>query len=315
MNHPDVFEFAHHFLNPKLGAANTIVLLASSLSVAWAVRCAQLNQQMGLLANLIFTVVCAGVFMGVKAVEYTLKFHEGLMWRGAYTHQAGSHPDLAPAHASLQQLGFVLLGVGVALVIAGLVFGANAVGRRWAFYALGATVLGAAGGCMLGNWYTHKYPDNPAEHMAHAKGDHAEGDHAEGDHAEGAHPEAGHVAHDKGDHAESAAPQHTASEAVGAAMVGAEATTAPAEMTEEKIDFGGEGPKFPGVFFSIYYAMTGVHAIHILAGIGVFVWIISRAARRHFDPEYYGPVEYTGLYWHLVDLIWIYLFPLLYLIQ
>ena len=74
-------------------------------------------------------------------------------------------------------------------------------------------------------------------------------------------------------------------------------------------------PTTAGVFFSIYYCMTGIHAIHILAGIGVLVWLLVRAVRQDFNRQYFGPVDYVGLYWHLVDLIWIYLFPLLYLIR
>jgi len=74
-------------------------------------------------------------------------------------------------------------------------------------------------------------------------------------------------------------------------------------------------PRQAGVFFGIYYCMTGIHAIHILAGIGVLVWLLVRAVRQDFNRQYFGPVDYVGLYWHLVDLIWIYLFPLLYLIR
>jgi cytochrome c oxidase subunit 3 len=70
-----------------------------------------------------------------------------------------------------------------------------------------------------------------------------------------------------------------------------------------------------GVFFGIYYVMTGIHAIHILAGIGVLTWLLVRSIRRDFNRQYFGPVDYVGLYWHIVDLIWIYLFPLLYLIR
>ncbi|MGL4464857.1 MAG: cytochrome c oxidase subunit 3, partial [Planctomycetia bacterium] len=69
------------------------------------------------------------------------------------------------------------------------------------------------------------------------------------------------------------------------------------------------------IFFSIYFCMTGLHAIHVLVGMGVITWILVRAMKGHFNSEYYGPVDYTALYWHLVDLIWIYLFPLLYLIH
>ena len=69
------------------------------------------------------------------------------------------------------------------------------------------------------------------------------------------------------------------------------------------------------IFFGIYYCMTGLHGIHVLLGILVFMWLLSRAMRGHFTPTYYGPIDYAALYWHLVDLIWIYLFPLLYLIN
>lgn len=70
----------------------------------------------------------------------------------------------------------------------------------------------------------------------------------------------------------------------------------------------------PHLFFGIYFLMTGLHGIHVLLGIGVLTWITVRAAKGHFYEDYYTPVELGGLYWHLVDLIWIYLFPLLYLV-
>jgi len=60
--------------------------------------------------------------------------------------------------------------------------------------------------------------------------------------------------------------------------------------------------------------MTGLHGIHVLAGMGAISWILVKTIRGRFSPAYYTPMELTGLYWHLVDLIWIYLFPLLYLI-
>ena len=74
-------------------------------------------------------------------------------------------------------------------------------------------------------------------------------------------------------------------------------------------------PGEPQLFFSIYFAMTGLHGIHVIAGIFVLSWIYLRSAKGHFSSEYYSPVENVGLYWHLVDLVWIFLFPLLYLIK
>jgi cytochrome c oxidase subunit 3 len=67
-------------------------------------------------------------------------------------------------------------------------------------------------------------------------------------------------------------------------------------------------------FFSLYYMMTGIHAIHVCAGMAALTTMLVLACRGRFSAEYHNPVEITGLYWHFVDLVWIYLFPLLYLI-
>ena len=74
-----------------------------------------------------------------------------------------------------------------------------------------------------------------------------------------------------------------------------------------------DDPKVP-LFFSLYFMMTGLHGIHVLVGMGLIMWILVRSNRGDFSSSYYTPVELVGIYWHLVDLIWIYLFPLLYLI-
>jgi cytochrome c oxidase subunit 3 len=69
------------------------------------------------------------------------------------------------------------------------------------------------------------------------------------------------------------------------------------------------------LFMTFYWGMTGLHALHMVIGAGLLIWIIARAWRGHFGPEYYGPVEVMGLYWHFVDIVWIFLFPFLYLIH
>jgi cytochrome c oxidase subunit 3 len=61
--------------------------------------------------------------------------------------------------------------------------------------------------------------------------------------------------------------------------------------------------------------MTGLHGIHVLVGMGLITWIMIRAKKKEFSSEFFTPVDLVGLYWHLVDLIWIFLFPLLYLIH
>lgn len=71
--------------------------------------------------------------------------------------------------------------------------------------------------------------------------------------------------------------------------------------------------KHAQIFFMLYYCMTGLHGIHVVIGIGIIGWILIRALLGHFGPQNFMAVEITGLYWHFVDLVWIYLFPLLYL--
>jgi len=69
------------------------------------------------------------------------------------------------------------------------------------------------------------------------------------------------------------------------------------------------------MFFVMYFCITGLHGIHVLIGMGLIVWMIIRARRNEFSAAWNTPIELTGLYWHLVDVIWIYLFPLIYLIH
>lgn len=70
----------------------------------------------------------------------------------------------------------------------------------------------------------------------------------------------------------------------------------------------------PHIFFSIYFMMTGLHGLHVLIGMGLIIWLMVRTQKGHFSGKYYTPIEITGLFWHLVDMVWIFLFPLLYLI-
>ena len=182
--HPEVFIYAHQFLDKSLGAINTCVLLFSSLTMAWAVHCAQRGQRGRLVLLLAATLLCGCGFLGIKYVEYRQKWEHGLLWARYY------HPN------------------------------------------------------------------------------------AELDHA-------GH-----------APPAHVPAAAVDA-----------------------QTRRDAGVFFSIYFCMTGLHGVHVIAGMGAIAWVLRRALRGEFSPAYCAPVDLVGLYWHLVDLIWIYLFPLLYLIH
>jgi cytochrome c oxidase subunit 3 len=131
----------------------------------------------------------------------------------------------------------------------------------------------------------------------------------------------GHVDH--GSHEHAAAPDSVhAAETKTAAEIAASSASAmggspnvyvsPTELKTPNADVNQRS--MAGLFFSIYYCMTGVHAIHIIGGMIVITWLIVKAAREEFHEQYFGPVDNVGLYWHLVDFIWIYLFPLLYLI-
>ena len=257
-NHPEVFLDAHKYLNTTLGALNTIVLLLSSLTMAWAVRCAQLGEHRRLIVLLAITLACASFFLGVKAVEYSHKWNEGLLWAGAYSAEA----DDQAHHASSSSMPLVVLSIPAALAV-GLSFlcllwsrqRESQIARtfwRYMLIAAAAYFVGLAIGYVV-------------------------------EHATAAHSV--HSVESAGAHVEDSAA----------------------------VDV--ESARLTGVFFSIYYAMTGVHAIHILAGMGVIAWLLLRAIRSEFGPEYFGPVDFVGLYWHLVDLVWIYLFPLLYLIR
>jgi len=159
----DAFVEAHHHLDKVMGGVNTLVLIGSSLTMALAVRAAQMSDKKLTGRLLLITLLCAATFLVVKYFEYRHKFHDGLLPGKYFTAE-----------------GF---------------------------------------------------------QTAHA-----------------------------------------------------------------------------GIFFAVYFMMTGIHGLHVVIGMGLIFWLYLRTQRGEFSSRYYAPVENVGLYWHLVDLIWIYLFPLLYLV-
>jgi cytochrome c oxidase subunit 3 len=107
--------------------------------------------------------------------------------------------------------------------------------------------------------------------------------------------------------------------ALGGVFLGVKAV----EYTHKFHDHLVPGPlfRYPGadarqveIFFSLYFAMTGLHATHMVVGIGLLTVLVLQARKGRYGPEYHTPVEVCGLYWHFVDIVWIFLFPLLYLI-
>ena len=162
--YPAAFASASHHLDIPLGTINTAVLIGSSLTMAMAVHAAQLNSRRGVMVFIVLTMILGSVFLGIKGVEYSHKFHEHLV---PGTHFAYPEPALA----------------------------------------------------------------NAAQ-----------------------------------------------------------------------------------LFFSLYFTMTGLHALHMIVGMGLMIWMLVWAYKGVIGNGYYSPVEIVGLYWHFVDIVWIFLFPLLYLI-
>jgi cytochrome c oxidase subunit 3 len=191
------------------GFANTLVLIASSFTMAMAVWAAQRGNRRAQVWFLIGTMVLGATFLGVKAKEYYEKYDE--------CHIPGRIIGNMSGHT---------IGKG----------------------------FNAWGGCKAGD------------------------------------PGKGNIAEDIRDPKKNGDP---------AVPEGAAVQTA--ERTE--------------IFFSFYFAMTGLHAFHMVIGMGLMTWLLLRARRGEFGPQYYTPVELGGLYWHFVDIVWIYLFPLLYLIN
>lgn len=107
--------------------------------------------------------------------------------------------------------------------------------------------------------------------------------------------------------------------ALGATFLGVKAVEYAHKFHDHLVP--GAGFRFPGpdakqaeIFFSLYFAMTGLHAAHMVIGLGLLTVLVLQAKKGRYGPEYYTPVEISGLYWHFVDIVWIFLFPLLYLI-
>lgn len=231
-NHPEIFAYAHQYLDKVLGGINTVVLICSSLTMAWAVRSAQLSHRRALIVCLILTLLCACGFMGIKFVEYQQKWQHGLLWGKQY------HPTVHTSeHASLDP---------------------NSV--RQESVPSSETTQSATEAAIA----------KPEEKKINAE------------------------------------EQSTIAPAALGPEGLAPSVSEPHSMKE---------PHNVQIFFSIYFAMTGLHGIHVLGGMGVIIWLLLGSFQGRYHSQYFTPVDLVGLYWHLVDLIWIFLFPLLYLIH
>ena len=352
---PEVFEGCSQFLNTKLGAINTGVLLFSSLTMAWAVRCSQTEEHKKLTGMIAATLSCAMIFLGVKAIEYSHKWGMGLLPpRWFFYNAENPHPTaeqlgqmgFSPSATYFLQNSLYFICIPFALALVGVLIWliiSKIRGNEFHYECAKplsvvclSFFIGVGLGMVLESGESHAEHGDGHAAVAHADGthdgdhDHGAGEHGSDDHAhaDDAHATVGLVDADAGD---LDVLERLATDATNTGLKDDVA----ARMRQQEMAAGGFNydstddsaaivqdvekefltkPR-AGVFFSIYYCMTGIHAIHILGGIGVLVWLLIRSVRQDFNKQYFGPVDYVGLYWHLVDLIWIYLFPLLYLIR
>ncbi len=246
--HPEVFEYAHLYLNKVYGGINTLVLIFSSFTMAWGVRAAQMGSRKLCVGLLGITVICGGVFMGIKYVEYQAKFHERL-YPGVHYNPTERPDEIGKIEKTTQGPETVVLPDANGPTV-------QKDAPQYAHTANGVTFEQSK---------VQRAPIGPA----------------------GLNPE----------------------------WLSQEQARRNNEATVTTTHEIGDEPKNVQVFFSIYFLMTGLHGIHVLAGMALITWVMLRARKGEFGPEYYTPVDFVGLYWHVVDLVWIFLFPLLYLIS
>lgn len=337
-NHPELFRWGHVFLDRKLGAINTFVLITSSLTMALAVRSAQQGERRRLVLFLFLTLLGALGFLGIKYTEYRPKIDHGLLWGTHFApdpvyvaHHFGlevpahagkpAEPKEAPVdldrgHRIVVETcaschGKDLHGLpnsGVNLIESEFV-GARSDAELLSFLKVGRQPFDPESRTKVqmpprgGNptLTDEKLRDVVAYLRTVWVGPGAATTATAVGSATAASLESVPLAEE--DIPRSVLP-------MGApAPEGLAVTKAPATPAEVPVP-----PKNAQHFFGIYFLMTGLHAIHVIAGMVVILWLLVGAIRGRFGPDYFTPVDLGGLFWHLVDLIWIFLFPLFYLI-
>ena len=266
-NHPELFEYGAKFLDWKLGAINTTVLIASSFTMAWAVTAAQ-RGQIKLMNFLLFITLFGGVgFLCIKYIEYTSKFKDNIYWGttlyqeiDGVTHDLSAMEVAEYEYEEVMETRFSLPDPQPENL--------SAVAEA----PSGPSGLSLGGLALLDE-------DTFDQHRSESHDDHDDHDDHDGHHAHGDHDEhEGHAHH----------------------------------HPNPRID--PERPANAHIYFGIYYTMTGLHGAHVIIGMIVIAWLFLRGMRGDFSAKYFTPVDLGGLYWHVVDLIWIFLFPLLYLV-
>ena len=341
---PDVFIYAHQYLNTTLGLINTIVLLASSLTMAMAVHFIQKGNKAATLACLLITLGGGFGFMGIKSVEYYEKLSTdkgpGIfnVYSQEYTGEKHVDEDAPTAHGGEHTTDPGEAEAGATGVAEGAVdamdtgddphdgpaagdgehdeaqetqYGAGGTGTE-----LTPDELDEAGTPVeqqpkpdLSIWgpeYVDPLANTPDALQIVPQMDAADS----GTVAE--------IRNGLGTFAGNHNAQNREYTKHGDLAFGPAAAPDEHLTGSHYLEFGDLAQKDKdnvSTFYGIYYAMTGLHGLHVLIGMGLIGWVALKTAAGTFGPTYFTPVDLVGLYWHLVDLIWIFLFPLLYLIH
>lgn len=235
--YPMAFAAGSNHLNAFWGGLNTLVLIVSSLTMALTVYYAQKSNRTMQIVMIVLTMIFGTTFLGVKAIEYTDKYNDGLVPVTGLNRKVPADPN---AHQE------------------------------------------AAKPC----WEVHHDTAEKATEV-----------------------EEHHVVNPRG--------EFLWTDCSLAKLAQDEGVLTPAEQVGYFSNGQIDANKFRDkvrIFYFIYFVMTGLHALHMIVGLGIMAWLLWTAYRGYYNSEYYMPVEMSGLYWHFVDIVWIFLFPLLYLL-
>lgn len=287
------------------GLVNTIVLLASSVTIVFAVKSAREGKRWHIVSWLMITLVLGFVFLGVKTIEYTGKYNHHLVpGDGRVLSMVGLEPK--PFDFAYYQDWKI-----EDAVMGGHDNHHNAVGRprnfvkdAWFRYHVvkdehGKRIdKGFLAKSQLEEFRNAVKDDDDAEEKIAARKKELQ---AEIDYF--------HTKYDK------AVAEYQANTAFNPAPYSPDFTGKPYSIpSHEEGKVKPVVPKGVEIYYSLYFAMSGMHALHMIIGSFLLLWIAVLAAMGTFTKEWYPHVEYFGLYWHFVDIVWIFLFPLLYLI-
>ena len=347
-NHPALFVGGEQFLDERYGAANTAVLLISSLTMAMAITFVQRENRRMAMLSLGITFVCACIFMAIKSVEYEHKFHDNLYPNIAF-YQVSDHDGEGGGGAAVVAQGDVANGKKLwdsTCRSCHGVTGEGVVGQGVALndsaYVLDHTDTELVDFVMVGR--AANAPDSVLQLQMPPKGgnpmlkeagildivtyirtwqiakttsEEVAGEVAEEESVEEAVVVAPVIEEEKpflSSLPRSSVPEAMAAPA-GLAPEGASEAQRMAVYERPAVPQTDENrPANAHLFFGLYFLMTGLHGIHVVVGMLVIIWLMWRLQRGDFNKQYYAPVECGGLYWHIVDVIWIFLFPLWYLI-